>query len=374
MRNWVFSCTRCGQNLAARAIEAFCPKCGGVLQVEPVLRLNRAEILLGEYSLWRYASCLPVSPPPLTRGEGMTPLVPGELDGERVWFKLDFLLPSGSFKDRGAAVLVWYLVQRGVPFFTVDSSGNAAAAFAAYAALHQQEARIFAPQGTAVEKLLQVRAYGARLELVKGSREEVAAAAQEAARQSGGAYVSHNWHPLFAEGTKTWLLEVWEQLGCRWPEACFLPVGGGSLLLGAVLAVRALGESGPRLVAAQPEACAPLVQAYWQGTREVEPVRVGTTLAEGARIANPPRGSLLLAALRQSLGWAEAVPEPLLIDTLRLLWWQGFFVEPTAALGAAAYRLARRRGWQPTGDVVVVLTGSGLKTSNAVALVLEGQR
>jgi threonine synthase len=302
----------------------------------------------------------------------MTPLLAGELDGDPVWFKLDFLLPTGSFKDRGASVLVAALAEAGVRRIVVDSSGNAAAAFAAFAAVHGLEAHVFAPAATAPEKLLQARAYGAQVTLVTGAREAVALAAQTAAERTGAAYASHNWHPLFVEGTKTWLLEVWEQLGQRWPTACFVPAGGGSLVLGAEAALRALGGHGVTLVAAQPEACAPLVHAWKQGTSEVEPVEPGATLAEGARIGRPPRVSALLSALRQSGGWPEAVPEALLVATVRALWQRGLYVEPTAALGAAAYRLARRRGWKPDGPVVIVLTGSGLKTAGATRQVLDG--
>ncbi|MCX7623616.1 MAG: pyridoxal-phosphate dependent enzyme [Thermomicrobium sp.] len=373
MTGWSLRCSRCGHLSPGDVAQWRCPRCGGVLAIDPPLRLDPAAIASDDPTLWRYAAVLPAARPRRTLGEGMTPLVAGELDGEPVWFKLDFSLPTGSFKDRGASVLVASLAAAGVRCLTVDSSGNAAAAFAAYAALHGLEARVFAPAGTSAEKLLQARAYGALVELVAGPRETVAAAAQAAARVPGRVYASHNWHPIFVEGTKTWLLEVWEQLGRRWPAACFVPVGGGSLLVGAELAVGALDgrAGGPLLVAAQPAACAPLARAWERGSDEVDPLPPGETLAEGARIGAPPRGALLLAALRRSGGWPEAVPEPVLRETVRLLWRQGLYVEPTAGLGAAAYRLARRRGWEPAGPVVVLLTGSGLKTAAAARELLE---
>ncbi|MCX2726567.1 pyridoxal-phosphate dependent enzyme [Thermomicrobium sp. 4228-Ro] len=371
MSSWSFRCTYCGAQFPPETLVWRCLRCRGVLAVDPPLLLDRGAIEVSTSTLWRYARALPVEPPARTLGEGMTPLVPGQLDGEPVWFKLDFLLPTGSFKDRGASVLVAFLARAGVRRIAVDSSGNAAAALAAYAASHGLEALVFAPADTASEKLLQSRAYGARVELVPGPREVVAATAQAAAQEPGTAYASHNWHPLFAEGTKTWLLEVWEQLGGMWPAACFVPAGGGSLVLGAALAVQGVGTPGPVLVAAQPESCAPLVRAWERQTREVEPVTPGPTLAEGARIGAPPRGVLLLEILRQCGGWPEAVPEPQLVETVRLLWRQGLYVEPTAALGAAAYRLARRRGWVPDGPVVIVLTGSGLKAGTVVRHVID---
>uniref|UniRef100_A0A7C2WDI4 Pyridoxal-phosphate dependent enzyme n=2 Tax=Thermorudis TaxID=1649508 RepID=A0A7C2WDI4_9BACT len=296
----------------------------------------------------------------------MTPLVPGELSGHPVWFKLDFLLPTGSFKDRGAAVLVSYLRCQGYRRLVVDSSGNAAAALAAYCAAARLECHVFAPAATSPAKLAQARAYGAEVTLVEGSREHVAATAQRAATADpAAAYASHNWHPVFVEGTKTWLLEVWEQLGGRFPSACFLPVGGGSLLIGAWRACQALPGPYPKLVAAQPLACAPLVQAFERGEPDVSPVAPATTLAEGARIAAPPRGRQMLAAIRRSDGWVEAIDEDSLVDTLRQLWRQGLYVEPTAALGAAAFRQAVARGRpMPAGEAVIVLTGSGLKTGS----------
>ncbi len=368
---WAYGCSRCGAVLVPDAMTWCCPRCGGVLVIDPPLRLVTNAIDAHDRTLWRYAAALPVERPKRTLGEGMTPLVEGELDGEPVCFKLDFLLPTGSFKDRGASVLLAFLAVSGIRRVTVDSSGNAAAAFAAYAALHGVEALIFAPVGTSADKMVQARAYGAEIELIAGARETVAAAAQSAGRAPATTYASHNWHPVFVEGTKTWLLEVWEQLGRRWPAVCFMPVGGGSLLLGAHLAVQALGDDEPALVAAQPEACAPLVRAWMRPDQALEPVEAGATLAEGARIGRPPRGKLLLETLRESGGWPEAVPESLLAETTRLLWRQGLYVEPTAALGAAAYRAARRRGWTPKGPVVIALTGSGLKAGGAAVRLLE---
>lgn len=371
MADWLVRCTRCAEAYPAESLQWRCPRCGGVLTLDPPLSLDPAAVVRDDPTLWRYTPALPVARPSQTLGEGMTPLLPFSLDGHAVWLKLDFLQPTGSFKDRGAAVVVAALAAAGVRRVVVDSSGNAAAAFAAYAALHGLELVVFAPASTAPEKLLQARAYGAQVELVTGTRDEVAAAAQRAAQLAGTAYASHNWHPFFVEGTKTWLLEVYEQLGGQWPAACFVPVGGGSLLLGAALAVQALGGRGPVLVAAQPEACAPLAQAWARGATHVEPVRPGETVAEGAQIGAPPRGDLLLAVLQQSGGWPEAVPEALLWDTTRELWRGGLYVEPTAALGAAAFRLALRRGWTPDRPVVIVLTGTGLKTASVNRQLLE---
>ena len=371
MAVWTVVCERCGAEDRLDSAGWRCPHCGAAWTLCSPDRLDPASLHPAEHTIWRYEQVLPVSrPEAVSLGEGMTPLIPGKLSSRPVWFKLDFLLPTGSFKDRGAAVLVSYLRRLGYRRLVVDSSGNAAAALAAYCAAAGLACHVFAPAATSPAKLAQARAYGAQLTLVEGSREQVAVAAQQAAAADpAAAYASHNWHPVFVEGTKTWLLEVWEQLGGRFPAACFLPVGGGSLLLGAWRACQALPSPYPKLVVAQPLACAPIAKALERGDTDVPPVTPSSTLAEGARIAAPPRGRQVLGAVRGSGGWAEAIGEDLLVDTLHQLWRQGLYAEPTAALGAAAFRQALKRGQPlPEGEVVIVLTGSGLKTG---ALILE---
>ena len=190
-----------------------------------------------------------------------------------------------------------------------------------YCAAAGLECVVFAPLATSPGKLVQSRAFGARVELVAGTREDVASAAQDAvAGDSSAFYASHNWHAVFVEGVKTWAIEVWEQLGRRSPAAAFVPTGGGSALVGAWRGFQAVPERVPALIAAQPSACAPIVAAFDAGASTIAPTTPGATLAEGTRIGAPARGGQILAALRESGGWAEAVDESLLIETLRELW------------------------------------------------------
>jgi len=322
----------------------------------------------------RYAPLLPVDPDRfVTLGAGMTPLVEGELAGRPVLFKFDALLPTGSFKDRGAAVAVAHLAACGIRKVILDSSGNAAAAMAGYAAANDIECIVYAPEAASPGKLVQARAYDATVKTVSGSRDDVARAAQGAARsQTDAFYASHNWSPFFAEGVKTWALEVWEQLGRRAPAAVFVPTGGGSALLGAYRGFQATGQV-PRIVAAQPAACAPLVTALDLDAADIMPATIGETIAEGARISNPPRGRLLLDAVRNSHGAGVAVTESELRGALRALWSQGLYVEPTAALGAAAFiRFALDNRLQDDGAHVVLITGSGLKATEAIGELLAG--
>lgn len=324
--------------------------------------------------LSRYAALLPVEPTRfVTLGAGMTPLVPGKLAGRDVVFKLDSLLPTGSFKDRGAAVSVAHLQTIGVRRVIVDSSGNAAAAMSAYSAALGIECVVYAPATASPGKLVQSRAYGSEVVLVDGSRDDVAAAAQVAANESPDcSYVSHNWSPIFAEGVKTWALEVWEQLGRRSPERVFVPTGGGSALVGANRGFSATGSL-PEIVACQPASCAPLVGAFNRGNQNIAAVEPGPTVAEGARISDPPRDAILMDVLEASGGRALAIEEHEILSALTALWRQGIYAEPTAALGAAAFVQTAERGEELVGTNVILITGNGLKTTEAVREILAAE-
>lgn len=368
MSDWRLVCETCGQRVSLETGDWRCPACGGAFGLEGPNRLDPAGIDPDAPGIWRYASVLPVDRSYATAlREPMTPLITGELAGRPVWFKHDALLPTGSFKDRGAAVLVAHLRRQGRTRVIVDSSGNAAAAMSGYSAAGGLDCTVYAPATTSPGKLVQSRAFGARVVPVEGNREDVANAAQEAAAADPSAfYASHNWHPVFVEGVKTWLLEVWEQLGQQMPAACFVPTGGGSALVGAWRGAQALPGSPPALIAAQPAACAPVAAALEEG-RDISPVAPGTTIAEGTRIGAPARPRQILASVRETGGWAEAVTEEEIVAALRELWGQGLYVEPTAAVGAAAFIRSVRSGRPlPEGEVVVLLTGSGLKATDAI--------
>lgn len=369
MSVWRYTCPGSERTLPITTQEWRCPDGRTPFELEGPNDLRTLALDPADRTLARYHEILPVERESLiTLGAGMTPLVPGELAGRPVRFKLDSLLPTGSFKDRGAAIVVAHLKRLGIRKVVVDSSGNAAAAMAAYSAAAGLTCIVYAPEATSPGKLVQSRAYGAEVVLAGGTRDDVAAAAQDAAESDPDAYYSsHNWSPLFAEGVKTWALEVWEQLGGRGPAAAFIPVGGGSALMGARRGFTATGEM-PKLIAAQPAACAPIVDAFQRGSDDVEPTSPGTTLAEGAKIGQPARGRMALQALRSSNGWAASITEVALTHALRAMWSQGIYAEPTGALGAAAFIDAVEQGYDlPDGDVVILVTGSGLKATEAVA-------
>jgi threonine synthase len=335
--------------------------------------------------LWRYRDCIPVDAEiatELTLGEGMTPLIGAGAELPGVSVKLDYLFPTLSFKDRGAVVLVASAVQRQAGALVADSSGNAGSAIAAYAARAGLPCTVFVPEHTSAGKQRQIRAYGAALELVPGDRTATTRAAIDAVSATGAMYASHIYDPYFLQGTKTYAFELWEQLDAG-PDALILPVGNGTLLLGAARGFRELHAAGlmdhaPALIGVQSERCAPLASAWAAGATQPAQIEARPTVAEGIAIPRPPRGAQILAAVRASGGCIVEVPEEAVGPAQTELAGRGLFVEPTAALTWGAALLARGHpaladidapgdGWARTrelasGSVVVPLCGSGLKS------------
>jgi threonine synthase len=318
---------------------------------------------------WRYGELLPIADLKGARAydEGLTPLVPAWTDrpAPPPWLKLDYLLPTGSYKDRGSAVMINRLRELGVAALIEDSSGNAGASVATYAARNSLGCTIFAPAGASRGKLAQIAQTGARLVTVGGARERAAEAALKAAGTAY--YAGHNVNPYFLAGVKTWAYEVFEQCGGVAPDDCVFPVGGGSLLVGADLGFRdllgaALIDRLPRLWAVQAEPCAPVVKAFELGLDAPEPVEKGPTVAEGIALARPPRGVDVLAAIRRTGGGAIAVPDEDILPAAERIASLGFFVEPTSAAAWLGYERLVAAGRLVAGaTIVVALTGSGLK-------------
>ncbi|MFV0320511.1 MAG: pyridoxal-phosphate dependent enzyme [Microbacterium sp.] len=354
---------------------------GRPLWIGPGRGITRDDIDRSTRSLWRYGAALPVAiERPITLGEGVTPLLERPWNGGgRPLFKAEWVNPTGSFKDRGASVMLSYLRAHDITEVIEDSSGNGGSSVAGYAAAGGMRATIFAPASTSPGKIAQVRAYGARVRLVDGPRE----ASQDAAirRATGAAfYASHNWQAFFLQGTKTLAYEIWEDLGFRVPDSVVVPVGAGSILLGCHLGFRELRDAGqidrmPRLFAAQPLNCSPLDASVAAGTDESVPRPVAPTVAEGTAIAHPLRLRQLVAAVRDSGGGTVAVPEADIVRALDALCTSGMFVEPTSATAAAAYdRLVVDGRIRASDETVVLLSGAGLKAPARVEELLSTVR
>jgi threonine synthase len=359
-------CPADGTRLAADSLAWCCPVCRGPLDLDYSPTPAGLTSLAGRVgSLWRYAECLPLPRPDCTLGEGRTPLVP--LTGT-VSAKLDFLMPTLSFKDRGAVMLAALAVRLAPDRVIADSSGNAGTAIAAYCARARQPCTVYVPEGTSAKKLEQIGAHGARVELVPGGREAAAEAARAAADEDGVFYASHVYNPYFLHGTKTYVHELWEDLGGRLPDALVLPVGNGTLLLGAALAVRELHGAGlisrrPALHAVQAAAVAPLAEAWRAGADDLVSVPPqAPTFAEGIAIPNPPRARQILRAVRESGGAFHTVTEDQIRHAQRDLASQGLYVEST---GVACWAATRETIPLEGRTAVVPLCGAGLKTGLA---------
>ena len=342
--------------------------------VDLAVSFERPTAPLGRVGLWRYLNALPFAPTSqvwkaLTMGEGWTPLIQEPSDAGELFLKLEFANPTGSFKDRGAVVMLAKAVELGVTECVVDSSGNAGSAVAGYAARAGITCHVFVPATNSPAKLRQAESYGAKVHRVPGSREDVAAAALDHVVCSGAFYASHVYNPYFLQGTKTFAFEIWEQLGGRIPDVVILPVGNGTLVLGAAKGFADLQRVGmiermPRIVAVQSASCAPIYAAFAAGASRVQSVPTSPTLAEGIAIAAPKRGDEVLAAIRRTGGEVITVTDQEVELARAELAARGFFVEPTASVAYAGYRFGlalRCRGGTRT-SCVVPLCSLGLKS------------
>lgn len=330
------------------------PDDGGLLGLTPGRGLAREEIERSDPSLWRYRAAIRVEDAGrVSLGEGFTPLVEMEWEGRRLLFKCEHLMPTGSFKDRGTTVMMSHLKQAGVEALLEDSSGNAGASIAAYAAAAGIRARIMVPESAPAAKRVQIAAAGAELQEVAGDRDAVERAALAAAE--GAFYASHNRQPFFLEGTKTLAFELWEQLGFRAPAAVAAPCGNGANILGLYLGFRELQEAGeiealPRLHAVQAANNSPIRPLFDGRT-----LPRGPTVADGIATARPIRGQMVADAVRATGGSVPVAGEEAIIEATGRLARSGWFVEPTSAVVVAALPQI------PEEDLVLVLTGSGLK-------------
>jgi threonine synthase len=357
---------------------------GEILQVRydlPRLRatLSRDSVQNGPASLWRYAALLPVAEPArvVSLGEGHTPLLAAEalartLGLRELWIKDEGLNPTGTFKDRGAAVAVSRYRELGVETVALNSSGNAGGAWSLYAARAGLTCVNLLPMDVPPASAWQCR--------VSGQPAFVTERWHDAGRMVAEASARHGWlnvstlrEPYRLEGKKTMGLEIAEQLGWRLPDAIVYPVGGG---LGAVGIYKAFGEllelgwvegKLPTLVVSQYAGCAPLVKAFDEGQDRCAPWGSIDIPPGGLKNPNPPAGALVLDLIRRHGGGAVAVSTTeayAAVDELAAT--TGVFSCPESATTLAALKAARQRGWVATDSRVVILnTGSGLKSVGA---------
>ena len=341
-------CLDC-QALAPASLDLACERCGGLYEID-YPRLAEGGIRL------------PLTALPL--GQGGTPTISFDWPDARrlrLELKLEYLSPTGSFKDRGAAMLISAAWSGGAKAFVEDSSGNAGAALAAYAAAARISAEIFVPADAPETKQTQITAVGANIHAVDGDREAVADAAERYAHEQGIPYLSHNRSPYFSEGMKPAAEEIADH---GLPDAIVLPVGNGSLLIGLYRGFQDLIhlqqiDRMPRLYAIQAMNVSPIAAAF----RNHEPQNPESTIADGIAVAKPPRLAQILEALRESGGAAGVVSEIEIESAHRTISERGLYIEPTSAVPLAALRRLHERGMIAADErILVPLTGSGLKS------------
>jgi threonine synthase len=348
--------------------------CGGFLELHGVSPFDKSKLKLRKRSMWRYGESfgLPDDSAKISIGEGCTPIIEKDLEGFSLRLKMDFMQPSGSFKDRGASVLVSFLSQMGIKDICEDSSGNAGAAVSAYAAAAGIHCTVFVPSYTPESKITQIRMYGAEVVKVPGKRQDANDAAIE--KSSTSFYASHLWHPFFVISLKSAAFEIWEDLGETVPPVVIVPVGSGGFLEGLYLGFESLVRSGhaknlPKIIGVQSSACAPIHTAFVNGRNQYEEISAGETVAEGIAVSRPPRAGAVLTALRRSGGYTTTVEDGEIIDAVRQLSRAGVYVEPTSASTFAAWKKIRS---DDRKNALLVLTGSGLKATDTYGTFLKG--
>ncbi len=356
-------CIQCGKPQRYN-INQFTCKCGGLLDIEQDV-INFNNDANKQWAIPRYHSALTHTKEQLydlSLGEGLTAIVPYDNSKPNLMLKLEYAMPTGSFKDRGALLVVAAAKSAGAKKIVQDSSGNAGAAIAAYAARAGIKCDIYLPANTAENKITQIATYGANVIKVKGSREDTARATLSAAHQPNVYYASHVYNPHFYEGTKTYVFEIFEQLGYL-PDIFVTPVGNGTLLLGIYKGFEVLKNSGyieafPKIITVQAERCAPIHHAFHQLKTDAS---FSTTLAEGIAIATPKRIQQIIKAIKNTNGTVITAPEDEIIVAKKSLAQKGFYVEPTTAATFAAYFKHGKAFVKANQSVIIPLCGSGLK-------------
>ena len=378
-------CPRCASTFDAGELRNLCP-CGSPLLARYDLAAVRWAVSPTDFAgrpadLWRYRELLPVAGEPVTLGEGWTPLLPAPRYGAhigvpRLLIKDEGLIPTGSFKARGAAVGVTRACELGARHVAMPTNGNAGAAWAAYAARAGIQATIAIPLDAPAITRRECAGSGAEVLLVDGLISDAGRIITKLVADSDGAIFDTSTlkEPYRLEGKKTMGLEIVEQLGWQLPDVIIYPTGGGVGLIGihkALIELRTLGWIGerlPRLVAVQSTGCAPVVRAFEAGRRQVEPWEDARTIAFGLTVPAPLGDELILDAVYDTGGIAVAVTDDELLADLRAFGRrEGLLLCPEGAACLTAARHLRASGWLTPDDQVVALnTGTALKYPEAL--------
>lgn len=385
-------CRECGESYPKRLIHA-CSLCFGPLDVaydyDAIAEaVSRDSIARGPPTLWRYRELLPIEQGAsiVDIGAGYTPLLRAEnlareLGLKEIYVKNDSVNPTFSFKDRPSSVAVSKAIEFGSPAVGAASTGNLSGAMAAHAAKARLPCFIFIPEGLEISKVAQTLSYGANLIEVAGTYDQANRLATEIALSSNIAFANINVRPYYVEGSKTLAFEVCEQLGWQAPEHIIVPVASGALLHAALRGLKELEEVGlingwnTRITAAQAEGCSPVVQAILKGTNEITPVEKPDTICKSLAIGDPADGYYAIQAVRATRGTGRAPNDEQILEGVKLLAkTEGVFTEPAGGTAVAALKQLVEDGEVERDEqVVLYITGNGLKTQESIAPTLPKQ-
>jgi threonine synthase len=383
-------CRLCGKTYPKQALN-FCTEDFGPLEVDYAYEaigeaLNRAKIELRPFNMWRYRELLPIDGEP-TVGTlvGGTPLIRAKnlahaLGVRKLWIKNDAVnFPTLSFKDRVVSVALSKAKELGFTTVGCASTGNLANSVAANAAAAGLESYIFVPSDLEPAKILGTTVYGAKVIGVQGTYDQVNRLCTQVAFKYGWGFVNINLRPFYAEGSKTMGFEIAEQLGWRVPQHVVAPMAGGSLIGKIHKAFHELHMVGlidsPRckIYGAQATGCNPITDAVKNGRENHKPVRKPNTIAKSLAIGDPADGYFASKVMRDTGGWGEDVTDDEIQDAMLLLArTEGVFAETAGGVTLAVTQKLIEQGRIPRDEeIVICITGNGLKTQDAVAGVLQ---
>ncbi|MTI66662.1 MAG: pyridoxal-phosphate dependent enzyme [Firmicutes bacterium] len=362
-----YICLKCGLKEEVTTKKAKCD-CGGLWKLDwKAPKFDLSLVDRDTWSIFRYRAFMPLigeSWRQISLGEGMTPVIQFNED---VLLKMDYFMPTLSFKDRGAAALIAHCKSIGVDSVVQDSSGNAGNSVAAYCAKAGIDCEIFVPEGTSLKKIDMIKSHHAKVNVVPGTRDHCANICRSKIDECGNYYASHVYNPFFYEGTKTYIYEVYEQLH-RIPSNIFIPLGNGTLFIGVIKALEELIESNlitkmPNIIAVQSEYCDPFAKAVVTGKMNPVEVIPKLTMAEGIAIGMPMRGEEILEYIYKYDIEIITAPENRIIEARKALSTKGIYCEHTTAATYAAYlKYCDLNG--KTSDSLLPMCGAGLKSDH----------
>ncbi len=383
-------CRLCGKTFEKQAIN-FCTEDFGPLEVDydyDAIRevLDRSKIELRPFNMWRFRELLPIDGEPTVGSQvGGTPLIRArrladELGVEKLWIKNDAVnFPTLSFKDRVVSVALSKAKEFGFDTVGCASTGNLANSVAANAAAAGLKSYIFVPADLERSKILGTSVFGPNLIGVHGTYDQVNRLCTQVGFKFGWGFVNINLRPFYAEGSKSMGFEIAEQLGWRTPQHVVVPMAGGSLIGKIEKAFRELASIGLiddpncKIYGAQATGCNPITNAVKNGWEAHRPVKTPNTIAKSLAIGDPADGYFACKVIRESSGWAEDVTDQEIAESMAQLGrTEGIFAETAGGVTLAVTKKLLEQGRiPPDEEIVICITGNGLKTQEAVADVLQ---